>query len=156
MLGFGRGRKDGINPRLWKLRENPLHNRRILLFFRNKPQCVRIVLGFCVGKKNKKYFSKNEKSACILFWIMYNTNYDDAPFVSESSRTRPTKAKCGRLYLINPPRHPVEARVCVLSTNSAPCGQRWTKCVDKLYRCWRESTLAETPQIVAEPRISTK
>jgi len=87
---------------------------------------------------------------------MYNTNHDDAPFVSESSRTRPTKAKCGRLYLINPPRHPVEARVCVLSTNSAPCGQRWTKCVDKLYRCWRESTLAETPQIVAEPRISTK
>ena len=109
-------------------------------------------LGFFV----KKYFIELKKVLAFYFLLWHNTNYDDAPFVLESSRTCPTKAKCGRLYPINPPRHPVEARACVLSTNSAPCGQRRTKCVDKLYRCWRKSTLVETTQIVGEPRISTK
>lgn len=95
-----------------------------LMFSRKKPQCVRTVLGFCIAKNKKNIFQKIEKVLAFYFWLWHNTNYDDAPFVLESSRTRPTKAKCGRLYPINPPRHPVEARACVLSTNSAPCGQR--------------------------------
>ena len=79
--------------------------------------------GVLYCKKQKNIFQKIEKVLAFYFWLWHNTNYDDAPFVLESSRTRPTKAKCGRLYPINPPRHSVEARACVLSTNSASCGQ---------------------------------
>lgn len=69
MLGFGRGRKDGINPRLWKLRENALRNRRILLFSRNKPQCVRIVLGKLADSHNstKQYYKYT-----VLYYFCFN------------------------------------------------------------------------------------